>query len=84
MRLARVCEHVQLDDPPRPRLVLAEIQAVVADLDHLGLTDLCELARDALAEAWRWHLGHDAIDSRIRLARLARTMWRSLGTVSRN
>src|SRR5689334_4921147 len=79
-RLSRVCELVQLDDRQRSRAVVSDFEAIIADLERLGLGELAEVARDGLAEAWRWHLGTDPVDARIRVARLARTVWRSLGT----
>jgi hypothetical protein len=77
-RLARVCEQVQLDGEAPARVAVAEMDALVAEAERLAWCELAEQARDALAEAWRWRRGEDAVDSRIRLARLARAMWKAL------
>jgi hypothetical protein len=77
-RLARVLEHVQLDGEQHAQALVAEMNHLVGDLELLGHGELAELARDALAEAWRWRRGDDAMDARVRLARLAGTLWRAI------
>jgi hypothetical protein len=76
--LERVLRHVQLDSEANARATIDELRALVEAAETRRLRGVAEHARDALAEAWRWRRGEgdDAMDSRIRLARLARQLWR--------
>jgi hypothetical protein len=70
MRAQRVLEHVQRDGAEGAAAAIREMYDLSREADALGHADLAETARDGLAEAWSWRLGREAMDARVRLARL--------------
>jgi hypothetical protein len=82
-RLERVFDQVQVDGDAQAKTLVHEMEALVREAEAMGLGEVAESARDALAEAWRWRRGDEPMDARVRLARLARGMWHELATVAR-
>ena len=70
LRAQRVLDHVQLDCEAGALAAVMEMQHLTTEAETRGHRDLAETARDALAEAWRWRLGREPMDARVRLARL--------------
>jgi hypothetical protein len=79
LRVDQVLDHVQRDNEACAKGAVEQMHSLVADAEAQGLRDVAEQARDGLAEAWRWRLGRcqiEAMDARVRLARIARELWR--------
>jgi hypothetical protein len=83
-RAQRVLDHVQLDSVASARGAVLEMQHLSVEAEAEGHRELAETARDALAEAWRWRLGRDAMDARVRLARLVGQLVRDSAKAGRS